>query len=64
MYREVQLLFGAIEEDGSLLQISKDRPQAYRITWIKLIVLEKDIKGISDDFERLKTINQNRLAHR
>ena len=50
----VQVLFHAIEEDGSLLQTSKDRPEAYRRYIDKIDRIEKDIKNMGEDFERLK----------
>ena len=52
---QVQILFNAINEDGSLLQNSKDRPEAYRRYIRKIEHIEKEIREISDDFERLKS---------
>jgi KaiC/GvpD/RAD55 family RecA-like ATPase len=51
---KVQILFDALSEDGSLLQTQRDRPEAYRKYMDKIDRIEKDIKEIGEDFERLK----------
>ena len=52
---KVQVLFDAISEDGSLLQTQRDRPEAYRKYMDKVERIERDIREIGDDFERLKS---------
>jgi hypothetical protein len=51
---EVQLLFDAIDEDISLLNTRKDRPEAFRKYIDKVERIEKDIVNLGQDFERLK----------
>ena len=51
---KVQGLFEALAEDGSLLQIQRDRPEAYRRYIAKIDKIEKDIADITSDFERMK----------
>jgi len=51
---QVQMLFNALSEDISLLHAKKDRPEAYRRYIEKIEQIEKNIKDISADFERLK----------
>ncbi len=51
---KVQTLFDAIGEDKSLLQTQRDRPEAYRKYIEKVERIQKDIKEIGEDFERLK----------
>ena len=51
---KVQVLFEAISEDGSLLQTHKDRPEAYRKYMDKIDRIEKEMREIGEDFERLK----------
>jgi hypothetical protein len=51
---KVQILYDAIAEDGSLLQTHKDRPEAYRRYMDKIDRIEKEIREIAEDFEKLK----------
>jgi hypothetical protein len=51
---KVQMLFDAIDEDKSLLQTQRDRPEAYRKYIEKIEKIQRDIKEIGEDFERLK----------
>lgn len=51
---KVQILFDAIDEDKSLLQTQRDRPEAYRKYIEKIEKIQKDIREINEDFERLK----------
>ena len=51
---KVQMLFDAIDEDKSLLQTQRDRPEAYRKYIEKIERIQRDTKEIGEDFERLK----------
>jgi len=55
---QVQVLFDAIEEDASLLQTARDRPEAYRRYIEKVDKIEKDIRNVVEDFEKLKQNSQ------
>ena len=54
MFRRYKCLFDAIDEDKSLLQTQRDRPEAYRKYIEKVERIQKDTKEIGEDFERLK----------
>jgi hypothetical protein len=54
----VRVLFDAIEEDASGLQTARERPEAYRRYIEKVDKIEKDIKNVVEDFEKLKQNSQ------